>query len=99
MTNANKDSWQSGVDKWWGSMDVGRRWLEDLGKQVQSTAERSVQAEDLGPVLDALEMMERRVQGVGTRIDALDAKVDGVLERLSDLTSVIEVLADRVSAR
>jgi len=80
-------------------MDAGRRWLEDLGERVQATADSSVRASDLGPVLDAIELMERRVHALDGRLDALHGKVDGLTAALGDLTAVIEALTDKVAAK
>jgi hypothetical protein len=59
MASVKSDSWQRGVDGWWTSMDSSRRWLEDLGRQVESTADGAVHAEDMSPLLDAIPTLRR----------------------------------------
>ncbi len=94
---ATSNDARGGLEPWWTAMEAGRRWLEELGAQVQANADGSVRASDLGPVLDAVELLERRVHGLDGRLDALHGKVDGLTAALGDLTAVIEALADRVS--
>jgi|ETNmetMinimDraft_30_1059905.scaffolds.fasta_scaffold126552_1 hypothetical protein len=107
--DGNNDPLSQGLDQWWTAMSNSRRWMEDLSREVRNTAESSLNARDLSPVIDTLEVLGRKVfESEGTnkelraelgalsdRVTVIESRLDEVVNQFSHLYSLVEVLAER----
>ena len=97
MATTPYDPWTAGVQQWWSAMEAGRRHLEDLGRSMQPSS--AVRPDDLGPLVEALELVEGRLsrleeRGEGDRgeVKELRAQLQGVDARLARVEARVEAL-------
>ncbi len=109
IEDGRNDPLSQGLDQWWTAISNSRRWMEDLSREVRKTAVSSISVWDLSPVIDTLEVLGRKVSesegaskglrvemdALGDRVGGLENRLEEVVDRLSQLYSVVEVLAER----
>lgn len=88
----DRDPWAAGLDQWFQAMHAGRQRLDELRQQVRSTAQSAVGKADLRPILQALELLERRGSEREKADDELRRRLTRVEERVDALVAQTEQL-------
>ena len=82
-------AWQTGLETWWKALLSDRGRLTDLAKHLEglgSFGGGSAGADDLAKVLEALELMQERMEKLDARVGTLAVTVEamvGYLEQQS----------------
>ena len=79
--------WRENLDAWWQTLLGDRARLTELAQRLGAfggaATGASAGAETTAEVLQALELMERRIRAVEQRLDELTASVAAVVEHLA----------------